>query len=216
MSNDKIPSSKPSGEDAGRTNKAVYGKLIIVGDPDTDIHTIYSYDVIGDAVNSSELTNSNILESLQKLNANVLSYADGKNTFFKESSFVLPWEGVLEDEEGEAKHGAILVVRSPSSGSIRTFSVWFAPTAPFPYLSFRNALTNGENKTGIFNTLLMLMDTYQIAFCVDSPDNNYERRFEVLINENASNSSFIEKLALDSDNNECLDKKYSGNFPGES
>lgn len=218
VSNDKIPSSKEDGEDAGRTGKAVYGKLVVFGDPGTNAHTVYSYDVIGDAVNSSELTSSSVLENLQELNANVLDYSstEHRNTFFKETSFILPWDGDLERGDGSLLHEALLIVRSPSSGSVSTFSVTFGPSATGP-ISFRAAAASTTNKTYLFSDLIRvyLSGDRTVSFCVDSPDNNYDKRRLVRINKNASNSSYVEVVGLDSDENTCLGKANSGNIPGE-
>ena len=215
VSNDKVPSSKEDGEDAGRTGKAVYGKLIVIGDPGTAPSEIYTYDVVGKAVNSSEITGENTLQDLISLGINI-AYLDSvnKNIPYKETRYILPWDGVIEaSNSNNLRRDAILIVRSPSSGSIVTYSL--NPSAsPTPNLAFRAAFAGAADARNRFTQLLSNFQSNQnIDLCVDSPDNTNKFRRDVRINAGANNSSFVEEVALDNETeNKCKD---SAGRPGD-
>ena len=125
----------------GRSQCAIYGTLITFGEKDASGKagkTIYTYDVIGRALEQHEDLNSNnettgqfkdIKTALTAVNADILTVnvkkKNGKPTCRLTSAgnvgiYNLQWDAYAETPEGKLFKGSILIVRSPSSGTIHT------------------------------------------------------------------------------------------------
>ena len=121
----------------GRSGCSIYGKLITFGEKygttDEDNRFAYAYDVIGRAIDISHPLNlesgkNSITDQLAAVNADVLTFI--KNDENKCS--VLPvgtvqkfdpaWSSSIEDTPNNTPYkGALLIVRSPSSGAVHTY-----------------------------------------------------------------------------------------------
>ncbi|MBQ7802607.1 type II secretion system protein [Candidatus Saccharibacteria bacterium] len=226
VSNDRTPSSELDGEDAGRTKTAIYGKLIIFGEQiDTGAsgrpvysEKIFSYDVVGNAVTSSTISATNTLEALRLVNADIIynstpeTPASPTYVAFRSKSTTIPWEATMENFDGSQYRRMILIVRSPTSGTIHTYisSETNADGTPFSIPQVQFNLEN--NNRALVNVFPTLLGTYggtsntpsifverQIDICVDSDDlPNSDNRRNVRVNAFAANSSAVELVEQDS------------------
>lgn len=118
--------SNVQSEGTGRTDTAIYGKLVVFGDEDGN-NKIVSYNVIG---NIGEAEGNNILDKLSSLGANILS-SDGSPVGIVES-YTPRWASQIQTIKGWDRDpagrynlftGALLIVRHPSSGTIYTYAM---------------------------------------------------------------------------------------------
>ena len=187
----------------GNTGEAVYGKLITFREDGTD--TIYSYDIIGKAVNS----------------ANIISLGTDTLTILKDDSIQLrlntsnkleyniPWEAFLEKVNSSSSPssqydtvndtrfvGTVMIVRSPVSGTVRTFTA------------------SGEGSEFNSATASALVDyikadkfgTGDLDFCLDSDDNNYGNRRDIRLLGGGNNSTAVNMVAMDEGDSRCKGK----------
>ncbi len=113
----------------GRSDKAIYGKMISfgqqVGLDGKDIandQQIFVYDVVGDALGGG---GNDIYTALASLRVNVLMEIDGAVDYTGiVESYTPIWGAVVEKDEpaGELFQGTILVVRNPNTGLINTIT----------------------------------------------------------------------------------------------
>lgn len=119
----------------GRSSCAIYGKLISFGERNQE--TIYVYDIIGKAIDFNNpifedgTRPSTIAGELAAVHADVFSFnADGNengkfslNTAANYETYLPEWGTTIESPTKDNKlfHGAVLIVRAPSSGGIKTY-----------------------------------------------------------------------------------------------
>ncbi len=220
VSNDSTNNS--NGFNGGRSTTAIYGKLVTFGEKD-DINsidkpgkTIYVYDVGGVAVSSSSVSGSSVLEIMKNpvanggVSANIYhrncgSAANCPYTFYSMTTYHIPWESNLEkvgsvdcnhDDTSCRFSGAVLVVRSPVTGSMRTYvydGSIIEDMHSYGNLDFAN--TTGFER---FRTLMTYMEEKDLDFCLDSEDNRSDNRRNIRILAGANNSSGIYIAELDS------------------
>ncbi|MBQ6396224.1 hypothetical protein IJH89_01405 [Candidatus Saccharibacteria bacterium] len=215
---------------AGRSDQAVYGKLLLFG-PDNaragSYSNIVAYDIVGKAITSDALntainnaastdTRSLILCPPAPANPSCQIGAsifreDAAGTPYKRTVHTIPWESSLENTSDNTPFsGAVLILRSPISGTIRTYVSATDPfgAAAITSSNFYNVMSGGA------------MTESALDICIDSPDNSYNTRRNLRINAHASNSSSVELVAQDnqeSDGNHCgFNADFAGNPPGNS
>lgn len=217
--------SSESGGTAGRTNQVIYGKALVIGDPDIEVDsntgkrsTFYSYDIVGDIASSASVKSANTLSMLKELNPKVVktsgSGASTTNSFYGESKIIIPWGAYLETPDEEDFKAVILIVRSPVSNSTHTYTYQANSISEInEFLTYTAAINApGNNPNKVLTELLDHMisegsskyESSPVNICVQSPDNNNRPRRNVRIKPYASNSSSIELVALDGDDNACL------------
>lgn len=117
----------------GRSNYAIYGKLItfgerydLAGEDNKEKGAIFTYDVIGKV---GDIGTGTALGALAALDANVVLY-DEDQRFYSTGitdSYTLKWNAELEPECGDVScsyddfQGSILIVRHPRSGTVYTY-----------------------------------------------------------------------------------------------
>lgn len=119
----------------GRSNKAIYGKLISFGE-DKDFsgetintndskNVVYMYDVVGDI---GDIGTGNVLETLVKLNADVIMVKDNEvKPASMIENYTPKWTSQIEPACNDSGcdynpfKGAVLIVRHPRSGTVYTF-----------------------------------------------------------------------------------------------
>lgn len=121
--------SNVQSESKGMSEKAIYGKLITFGISDNK-NKIMTYNVIGDIEDMVGSSDGSVLEKLGNLNANVIIEEDGgyKPVGFVDN-YIPRWESQIQttagwNEDGSGYQifqGALLIVRSPTSGTIYTY-----------------------------------------------------------------------------------------------
>lgn len=233
VSNDKDPNVAT--DQAGRTTTAVYGKLISIGEDDKD--TVYVYDLVGNAVNSSAVKSSRIINMMFETNngsatigANIFSNdcsvnpVGCTNTFYRDTSYEIPWSGTLSrgmdagaSNNGSRFKGAILIIRSPVTGNIRTYTFDYNKNATKQAISnahidtnFHSQTSNPQARTNFKTYLETLADTSidnggenSLLVCVDSDDNTDGNRRGVRIAARATNSSGVMLTEMNAENADC-------------
>ena len=194
-------------EGDGRTESAVYGKLLTFGEEyDLAGNTIsdtksmvFSYNVIG-AI--GETTSNNILESLVSLGANVV-VLDGSNyrPVGLAESYTPRWSAMIQSDNAYEKFkGAVLIVRHPRSGTVYTY-VMKGQTVEVNK-TIRDANQNVETVEGV-NPLLPFIQNgnfmiQEVDFCLNTNDDkSLGLRHDIRIIKNARNSSGVETIMND-------------------
>ena len=176
---------------SGRSEKAVYGKLVDFNKDRTgSVSKIDVYTIVGDAVDSNHLPTEGILNALQtpsspansenRLSANIKTGAQ----FYEKQTHNLPWDTSLENSDGTWIKGMLLILRSPTSGTVYTYY-------------YADNIAAVPNPLNDFNKVLQRATNSVVNICIDSPDNNYGRRRNLRIRQNASGSSGVELIAQD-------------------
>ena len=199
--------SNPAGPKDGRSSYSIYGKLIAFGEQyDTEYQEnkeekIYVYDVIG-RINERGFTGSvlQVLESLG-LNTYVSSPDDAtiKTYVSTPQSYTLNWEAKVKDTNKNQFVGSILIVRSPSSGTVYTFSSTERPMI--------NQIL-GENPSTNTNPLSSLSTKFspsnQLDFCIVPEGYSVSTHRDVRIASNAHDASSVELIPENSTENNCI------------
>ena len=125
------------------------------------------------------------------------SAIDCNNKYYRMTQYNIPWDGVVGEAavDGRRFRGAILVVRSPSTGGIRTYVRKYTPEEADKYnFHIQSGATNAYKN---FADLLQLVDERELTMCVDSNDNTYNNRRGIIISVRASNSTGIKIAEMD-------------------
>jgi len=228
VSNDKNP-DVPTDE-AGRSTTAIYGKLISIGEDDGD--TVYVYDLVGRAVSSSSVKASRIIDMMydSSIDANIfmpsgcdVNPVGCTNTFYRMDSYEIPWSGNLSrgadagSNNGDRFHGAILIIRSPVTGNIRTYNFNYDKSAVKNKINEKHIPTNFHSQTSngqarnLFKTYLTELSQTsldnggenEMIICIDSDDNNSGNRRGIKISARATNSSGVMLTEMDKENADC-------------
>ena len=206
------------GISGGRSNRAIYGKLITFGEEegkDRDENKIYSYTVVGRADGA---TTGSALQVLKDLNANVITV--DTNGVVKPinivESYSPRWSASIEPackDNGDCEYkpfvGALLVVRHPKSGAVQTYiseeKNALKINSEIERLNQigRNQTTeDDEGKVLLPNLLFGSGDNYngfrleQIDFCVNpNPGEENAMRRDVRIIRGARNASGVEIIS---------------------
>lgn len=189
----------------GRSEKAIYGKLItfgekfnLAGEENTN-NDVFVYDIIGDV--SSAISGDNILNALTKLNIDVLKNEGGKVTYAGiAESYSSRWMARIErTEDHELYRGAVIVVRSASTGIINTYVLKSEPDNHTKTIEVNQAVKANSTEPVFRNALSKFSNTTAADFCLYSDDGNIYNgyRRDIRINANARNSSGVEVMPLD-------------------
>ncbi len=213
--------------DRGRTEKAIYGKLITFGESrdlageavngDGQKNSIFVYDVIGDI---GDIESGNVLEALNELHANVVTMNEGRAELVGAVEDYTPkWaaqiEGPCVEKECNynALRGMLLIVRHPRSGTVYTYYSDEVININERIMNYNSQVAAGidVNKINIFQEgeRNYLTDgsfsTKRVDFCVNpNGDERSRLRRDVRIVMGARNASGIETVAEDSDSNACV------------
>ena len=181
-------------ESAGRSDKAIYGKLVTFNEGENGSNKITSYNVIGEI---GDFGGGNVLSQLSALDANVVIDKDGE---YRTVGFVEDYRprwgsqiqtGAGWDDGYKLFTGALLIVRHPSSGTVYTFSTGNS-------INIEGYLETLKINPDAVSPLVSAIDDNQftagdVDFCVNP--NGAERsnlRRDVRIVEGARNASGIE------------------------
>ena len=196
----------------GNTGEAIYGKLVTFREKNNNSPKIRIYDVVGNAVSSSsEISGTDALAILMddKVKGHLrLDSSDNTKRHYEEHS--VPWMAVLEKKnEGTSIHncpaddtlredsnpgtsgcftGAVLIIRSPLSGSVRTYTSSIKPD------DFSFAAGTGAKDLKDYYANFSSSD---LDFCVDSDDNNYGNRRDIRLFGSGVNSSAVYMVEQD-------------------
>ena len=198
----------------GRHDVAIYGKMVsfgqtmdLEGNAVESGQPIFVYDVIADATDASEISSGNTLGQLKALNANVVIKNEDKFELVGVIQEYTPkWSARIQKTSDYKNYvGTILVVRNPSSGAIKTF-VLDGET-----INVNELLSGSENDAsldvfndGVDGNYLDRFVSEDVDFCVNpSGDEEDRNRVDVRLKEKANNSSGVEVISFDSEDNKC-------------
>ncbi len=206
----------------GRSEKAIYGKLITFGEARdlaekqiTGKTAIFTYNVIGDV---GDVGTGDVLTALDSLNANVLTINVEESDFFTTgmaSSYVPRWGSKIESTSAHTDFkGSILIVRHPRSGTIFTYySPQVIPVNQTKYTknqSIRTAADDVEKKNAqeaAANPLKSKLSTFvidDIYFCLNPYGEDEARSSSnIRLVKKARNASGIVLPAVDGEDNRC-------------
>lgn len=170
----------------GRSDKAIYGKLVVF---DGEESPISIYDVVI-KIAHKQTSADDVLENLYELSKD--SPIELKNGSTYESNN----PPLLKSTDGNLYHGAMLIFRSPYSGSVYTYS---SPRYDFSEQTGLKLKDDAGN---------FIFEAKDIDFCVDSEDRtraNGKRMQDIRIIQPAKNSTAVTLIKVDSEDNRCLE-----------
>ncbi len=215
---------------AGRTNCAIYGKVLVFGLDGID-RAIYAYDLIGDIVdNTHKLSESNLplLDALKEVHAEFLTIEKSGNTICRVNyagntdGYSLQWGGQIENTgtTHQPFRGMVVIVRSPTNGTIHTYTVDLGSK----YVDLQRIFNRtfhcndsdinyaiSEIKRDDINASIYqlieqgMLKKEDLDFCVYSED-VYAGRRNVRLHASAAdgaNASAVELVEADSEDNRC-------------
>ncbi|MBR2796012.1 hypothetical protein IKE13_03105 [Candidatus Saccharibacteria bacterium] len=196
----------------GRTEQAVYGKMITFGEAydlngnkisDGD-NRVFSYTVVGSI---GDIGSGDVIGSLKTLNANV-AVKDGSTYRLAgiTQEYVPRWGAGIQTTAGYSSgykpfKGTLLIVRHPRSGTVYTF--YYSATIEV------NGIMRGNNTAAKRDLLVSKLTTTnfvakELDFCINpSGAAKTNTRRDVRLVENARNASGIEIINQDSAENRC-------------
>ena len=195
----------------GRSDRAIYGKLITFGEEydlkgvriSANEQRIFVYDVIG---NASSVGTGDIKDLFTALNVNIVdvTYAGGSIADVTPSGFAdsyMPtWGSVIDSTEHELFTGSILIVRHPRSGVVNTlYSPEIVPVNETVKFNF------GGAETLISSRLSSFTSENDIDFCLNPYGMGETGSLirNIRISKNARNSSGVVIIDQDGSENRC-------------
>ena len=194
-------------EGNGRTEQAVYGKMLTfgekVGDDSSSEQIVHVYDILGLAVSYESISNGGAtMDLLRKVKADVVERgSDGAyRTVGVSQAFTPKWGSRIQKVNGFGDYeGTIMVVRNPSSGTIQTF-------VKDDVINVEALITgaSGDGFQILDDAAVSNFQLKEVDFCVN-PDGNNEvnNRTDVRLMKNASNSSGVVIMPRDDESNKC-------------
>ena len=164
-----------TGINRGQSNCVILGHYITTNDS----HTLTIKKVIGLDLNAPILSDD--VAALQQYSPVVLSTPI--------STYTIDWGSLIKDISNNPMTFSILILRSPSSGIVRTFIDTSTPPIPDGRIAVDLIKTSALNN--------------KAQFCIDSNGLLANKQMQVLINSNATNAGSIEILGDGSVNNLC-------------
>ena len=188
-----------SGENSGKTNQALYGKLItfgekttLTGESNTD-DKVFMYDVIGKAKCDTGGFKDAIRTLMEDCGADVID--DKKQLLGLAESYTPKWSAVIQNtnkNKAELFEGALLITRHPQTGSINTY-----------LLSNETIQVNQGRK--LFQDPAVVnrfSNSTDVDFCINPNGNEISQtRADVRIRGGARNASSID--IMPDDENRC-------------
>ncbi len=206
------------GAGGGRTEKAIYGKLITFGEKynlagkqvngGAAGNQLFMYTVVGNVMNESG--GGTVLELLNSLKAQVVEVTtDGGNKSLNlmalAESYSPKWSAEIEsacsnDEKCyKPKEGMLLIVRHPSSGVVYTY---YTDTL----IQINQKIKEGSTNINWLDFNIFKDGNKQdVDFCINTSEGSWVYyRSDVRINAGAKNSSSIELMG--DEENKCIRK----------
>ncbi|MBR5046436.1 type II secretion system protein [Candidatus Saccharibacteria bacterium] len=196
----------------GRSDYAIYGKLITVGEK-TDLggnaisnqQAFFVYDVVGDSVGTGTGDAASMLSAVQ---ANVVIINRVGSGYKAELAgmaerYVPTWDASIDTTtNGTAFKGSILIARHPRSGTITT--LYYEQPIEVNY-TLKNSSTNKNVMSVLLTSKLESFKLQEVDFCVNTEGygKKSSQRWNVRLIKNARNASGVELVGLDSSDNRC-------------
>ena len=190
----------------GRSERAIYGKLITFGEntnpsgTQNSDHAIFVYDVIANAEvvgDESGSTNGDAKTLLKNMNVNVLVNEGGKvKPFGIVESYTPKWGATINPPcDGtncyyDSVSGSVLIIRHPNSGTVYTYS---GSVIQVNEKIKNNAV--GDYAGVLSSVILTFSSSADIDFCVNPDGGETSRiRRDVRIEAGARNASGVEMI----------------------
>lgn len=208
--------SSIQGVSDGRSDKAIYGKMISFGQqidlkgdtiPDSE-QRIFVYDVIGDAIGGG---GNDIKAALASLNVNVLAKGkDGEAEYVGiVESYTPIWGAVIEKinppDPYKAYEGTILIVRNPNTGLINTLVSDTVVRVNEVMNNYANDYENDRVKK-LLTGPLTEFQVREVDFCLNpyGAGQTGTLRRDIRLVKNARNASGVEIVNLTDAANKCV------------
>ncbi len=194
--------------DSGKTNKALYGKLITFGEEkelnkaNNVDNKIFIYDIVGDVKCNGNDGLMVAISSLMECDADVID-ENGEILGLAES-YTPKWSAAIQKKEGaENFKGALLIIRHPQTGTVNTYSI-LGDTVEVN--SDKKSLkTFIEEHSVPGDTDKGFSTNRDVDFCINpNGDQISNIRSNVRIKANAGNSSAIE--IMPDNENRCAER----------
>ncbi|MCR5700325.1 MAG: hypothetical protein K6G49_02765 [Candidatus Saccharibacteria bacterium] len=188
---DEVLNVQNDTENGGRSENAIYGKLVVFGEnanlagTKANQNEIFTYSVVG---RIGDVEGGQTLKMLKDLGVNVVAQTGDKKTLAGfADSYEPKWSAQIETTDHQQFKGMLLIVRHPNSGAVNT------------YFNGNVVQINEALQTGTVSILNdSNMNGYQIKnvdFCVNSdPGNKNILRSDVRLLANAKNASGVELM----------------------
>lgn len=207
----------------GNSNRAIYGKVITFGEQGSN-ENVFTYDLIGDVLSSEKIVGLTIPQMLKAINADVVlrteKDAAGSNCDFavlNQNTYTTNYGGNILATDGNNFTGTIIILRSPSGGTVHTYFVSnFLDNSPMPinvqqFLKEYSSLGGMSCTESPFRQVMEeradgnygVLKEQDINFCLASQDVMHSRRYNIRINKGAHNSTGVEIIKLDDEDNKC-------------
>jgi len=227
--------SNPQSIGEGRGEIAIYGKLVVFGEKvgldgtDFDFdedgqptsQRVFVYDVVGNVIGTGTgdartlLYNlgANVVVATEWESSGVASYVKHVEPAGIVQSYAPRWAASIENVDGTAYEGSILVVRHPRSGTINTLVSDEAIQVNEQIRDINNGPPGATNNEKYKNILIKYLDSNTpnnfrpatVDFCINpyGIEVDSEIRRDIRLVENARNASGVEIIDLDGINNVC-------------
>ena len=198
----------------GRSEKAIYGKLITFGqqykqDGETEVensrNTIFTYSIIGDI---GETSSSGVLQSLIDLNADVIYHDSNEGKVVPAGivqSYTPKWSASVQFADNyENFVGAILIIRNPSTGMMYTYAVEGETIEVNQLIHTINTSIYGESDYNILENSGLLNETHEPHFerkevnvCINPNGDEGVLRRNIRLASGTRNASGVELIPED-------------------
>ena len=195
-------------EGNGRSNKAIYGKLVTFGegnDPDGK-QVIYAYNVIADAINTWDpnYNNATTIGLMKNLHANVVRKNDegtGYVPIGMVEEYTPRWAARIQEKDFKDYKGSLLILRSAQTGTVRTY-------ASNEVIKVNEKLGLTDDGVDVFkNGDDSYLDSFkmgQVDFCVNpNGDEESNTRMDVRLVSGAHDASGVEIVSFDREDYRC-------------
>ncbi len=193
------PRGKDSGDNGGRSDRAMYGKLITFGEAaaNNPNGNIYVYDVQGDI---NESGSGSTIALLKDLHTDVIEKKnDTTKAFGKVNDYSLNWEAKVQNPDHSQFVGAILIVRSPVSGTVFTYSMTGST------VEVQKAIASSA--ATVLNAKLTedSFKSNEVDFCIAAEGVSVYggKRYDVRLAGTSHDASGVEVVSLDAESNRC-------------
>ncbi|MBO7560835.1 hypothetical protein J6T21_02250 [Candidatus Saccharibacteria bacterium] len=190
----------------GNSEMAIYGKLITFGEENSFVgantnQSVHIYDVVGDI---AETDTGSTLSSLKTLEARVTKLNDagnGRDYIGVADVFTTRWGSTIERQDNnDKKQAALLIVRSPATGSIFTYATNDGVTIEVNKM--RNQ-SMGDQLTEYLTS--NRFSSQDLDLCINMEGKVYGgKRKDIRIKKGARSSSDVQVIPLDDADNRCV------------
>lgn len=202
----------------GQTDQAIYGKLVVFGENfdlsggATDDAVVYVYTVVGGAI--GDTNKDDALGSLADLKANVVTKKGGVDFLGIADQYFPKWGAGIQTTDGWSNKsksykpfkGALLIVRHPNSGTTFTYVYEEKGDSLNENLKINEwigASNMAANMPDPLGGLLNKFEVKDVDFCINPEGDKKSQRRDVRIIRGAKNSSGVEVIAQDGEENKC-------------